>query len=703
MSLTNSTGMSSLNSGSTQVDSPELTIEDIKKNKNAQTLGAWVQSVYSEMKSSRQQIQLSWCMNLSMYYGKQYTELLPRNGRLVTPPAPRYRVRTVVNRIRPAIRTELARLTSQKPSASVVPASSDDEDLFAAYAGEQVWESLTGSSHGNLAMHFNQTAFWLAITGVGFLKTWWNPDKLDKDNNNMPGDIEFGCVTPFHLFVPDLREVSLEGQPYIVNAYVKPLQWVKQYYGDNLNFDPVPDVVASNEILEDVYLGLGNAGKTQPDSVLCLELWAKEGAHPLLPNGGMIHVINRQVVSMYPDGIPYSHGLYPFTKFEHIPTGKFYPDSVITDITPLQREYNRGRSQVIENKNRMAKLNYVYAAGSIDPSKITTEPGQAIPYKLGMPPPQQMPLQPLPAYVMQDLDRTLMDLEDITGQHQVSKGGVPPGVTAATAISYLQERDDSLLNHTYTSIEQGMEDVAKKTLSLVVQYWDIPRMVRVTGATGAFDSFMLSGAKLQNGTDIRMEGGSSLPTSKAARQAFIMDLMKMGFISPQDGLKILDIGGVQKLYETLKVDESQAQRENIKLKRLTPEEIQGQQEQFQMMQQQGDPSTLDTQTGQPLQPPPPVAVNTWDNHDVHIRIHNNYRKTQAFELLSEEVKAAFEQHVQAHMAAITSAMQEVQQFQQQAGGMPTPPVSPQQGPEEEATEPADNMQEEGMEGPPPGG
>lgn len=730
MSSTVPTGKLSRALASIQKRSPDTTVpsqtdksvslDDLQNSKDAEELAAWVRKIYQDMKSSRNRIQLQWALNLSMYYGNQYMDLLPKLNKLAAPPVPRHRVRMIVNRIRPAIRTELARLTSQRPSATVIPASSDDEDMFAAYAGEQVWESITSSSHADLKRHFKQTVFWTVITGNGFLKTWWDPEKLDLDNN-IKGDICYGAVTPFHLFVPDLREQNIQDQPYLLNAYTKPVEWVKSYYGKDLVVNP--DSSGSNEILDDVYLGLNASSSTEPDSVLCMEVWVKPGGHRLLPQGGMIHVINKQVVAMYREGLPYDHGRYPFTKFEHIPTGKFYADSVITDLISLQREYNRGRSQIIENKNRMAKLQFRYAIGSIDPTKITTEPGQAIGYKLGLPPPEPMPLQSLPPYVMQDLDRTLMDIEDLTGQHQVSKGQVPPGVTAATAISFLQEKDDSLLSHTYDSVEAGMEDIARQTLSLVVQYWDVPHIVRVAGANAGFDSFMLSGSKLKNGTDIRMEGGSSLPTSRAARQSFIMDLMKMGFIDPNEGLKILEVGGVQKLYENLKVDEAQAQRENIRMKRMTPEDILNAQQQLmqqqmgqmpgqmpgQMQQQMGqmpgmDPiqqspmqqsGPVDMQTQQPLDvgAMPVVPVNTWDNHDVHIKIHNNYRKTQAFELLSDEVKTEFEKHVNAHLMAVTSAMQEVQNFQQMGG-------PPAQGPQEEMTEPSDNSQEEGMESPP---
>jgi hypothetical protein len=331
-----------------------------------------------------------------------------------------------------------------------------------------------------------------------------------------------------------------------------------------------------------------------------------------------------------------------------------------------------------------------------------------------------MPLQPLPGYVIEELNRNVLDMEDISAQHQVSKGNVPSGVTAATAISYLQERDDSVLTHTYNSVEQGHEKIAKQVLALAVQYWDVPRTIKVTGTDGAFDAMAFKGSDIKSGTDIRMEGGSALPVSKAARQAFIMDMMKMGFIPPDQGLRIMEIGGVQKLYDQLQIDERQAQRENLRMKALTPEQIQAHNDminQWNMQQQQvqmqaaivppemadvmgqpaanpdemnmpgaagvmpEDPDTVDTQTGMPLKPPELIPVNTWDNHAVHIEVHNRFRKSQAFEMLDDDHKELFEIHVSTHAMALNQSAQNADPNAlggmggEMAGGQPPAPDS----------------------------
>ena len=288
--------------------------------------------------------------------------------------------------------------------------------------------------------------------------------------------------------------------------------------------------------------------------------------------------------------------------------------------------------------------------------------------------PAPLPLQPLPNYVIQELDRILNDWNDLAGQHEVTQGQVPPGVTAATAISYLQERDESKLTPTFDSLEEGIEKMAQLSLSYVNEFWDIPRIVRITGPDGSFDAQAFKGSDLDRNIDIRIEAGSALPVSKAAKQALLMDLMKMGFISPNQGLQLMDMGNLNKLYDQLQIDQRQAQRENLRMSKVTPEML----EEYNMtnaqaMQQsemtgQPPPFGIDELTGAPLMPPLIVPVNTWDNHQAHIEYHNQFRKGQSFEMLPQEQKTLFEAHVNSHIEAL--GLETVTQDPREAAGLP---------------------------------
>src|SRR5436190_2706492 len=647
----------------------------------------WAKEQYVNIRNARTTTERQWYLNLAFFLGKQNVALVrPTVGpitttRLWVPPAPYYRSRPVINRIRSTIRTELAQLTGNRPNASVVPASSEDRDMYAAMAGEQIWYNLY--TEQKLRAKIRTSMWWTLICGTGFMKCYWDYDKgpVDETTQQPLGDVCFIPETPFHVLVPDFREISLEGQPWLIHAQAKSPEFIKMHYPDAM-----PSSTNASEILEDSFLNLAGTktGQNQK-SVLVLECWIKPGQHPQFPDGAFYTVVGDKIVQGY-QGLPFTHGQFPFAKFDHIPAGKFYSTSLVEDLIPLQKEYNRTRGQIIEAKNRMAKPQLVAARGSVDPSKITTEPGQVIEYIPGFPEPKPMALTPLPSYVLQELERIIQDWNDIAGQHEVTHGQVPPGVTAATAISYLQERDESKLSHTFDSLEEGIEQIAKMALSYVHDYWQTERIVRVTGPDGSFDAMAFKGSDLENNLDIRIEAGSALPTSKAAKQALIMDLMKMGFIDPQKGLEVMDMGGINKIYEQVQVDRRQAMRENLKMGQVTGDIMEQYNQQNAMMMQQNPEQFAG------LVPPIIVPVNTWDNHRMHIEVHNDYRKGQAFEQLPEETRALFEAHVQQHIEAI--GLETITMDPRSAAGLPPLPLDEQVQPQDAGSPGPDPMPQE---------
>ncbi len=117
-----------------------------------------------------------------------------------------------------------------------------------------------------------------------------------------------------------------------------------------------------------------------------------------------------------------------------------------------------------------------------------------------------------------------------------------------------------------------------------------------------------------------------------------MDLMKMGFVPPEKGLEMLNLGGVEKVYDDYLVDIRQAQRENIRM---------AQSEQ--------------------------VTANDYDNHDVHIEIHNKYRKGQEYEALDDQAKMIYNDHVASHTQASVSGLKPGGVQIDPATGQPVPP------------------------------
>lgn len=495
----------------------------------------------------------------------------------------------------------MAKVVKERPRAFVIPASGDDEDLSAARAGEAIYEHSYRTL--NVKRIMRRASFWTITTGTAFIKDWW--DNSVKDGENV-GKMQVECVTPFHLLVPDLTEEELEYQPYIIHEMSKSPEWIKEKF----NHDIQPNSFSSGDMLEQKFLSAVGVQEHGKEYVSVREIWIKPCGK--FPRGAHILWAGDTILSKT-EGWVFQHGEYPFTKINHIPTGRFYGDSVIIDLIPIQKEFNRTRSQLIESKNRMAKPQLVAARGSIDPNKVTSEPGLVIFYTPGFNPPQPLPLTAIPNYVPQELDRCLADMDDISSQHEVSRGQTPPGVTAATAISYLTEQDETKLAFTIESIEEAHEKLGRHFLHHAQQFWNSGRAVRVVGENGSFDVEVFRGSDLRGNADLKIEAGSAMPQSRAAKQAFITEIGKMGWITPDKALKYLDMAETNRMFEELSIDIRQQERENLRLMR-------------------GEE----------------VPVNDWDNDEVHLATLDNFRKKQQFEHLPDNVKEFFHQHAMLH-------------------------------------------------------
>ena len=653
-----------------------LALEQARLEKKKLAWASWVNTEYEKCKQGRANAERQWYINLAFYNGRQNVAPVSISGtgfKLTVPNVPPWRIRLVVNKVRSAIRRETAKLASARPIPTVVPSTGEDEDHNAARVAEQLLK--TAFSGAEFENCYRSWLWWGSVCGTSFLKSYWDSTAIDKDAQLPPtpftgldgqpvmgqdgqplmmeslpvkGMIKYERITPFHIYVPDLLSEDLQKQAYIVHVTTRSPAWIKRHFPDVV---PTPDAKSSNTIMETAFLTKG-AQEQILDTCLIKEMWLKPDAHPDFPQGGVITVVNDKVAQVQ-ETWPWPFDEYPFYKYSGIPTGGFYGDSIIVDLIPLQKEYNKTRSQMVEIKNVMGKPKFFYQKGSVNPRQISSEPGQGIPYEVGFNPPVPMAGMEVPVSMHNELDRLIQDFDDISGQHEVSRGKNPGQVTSATAIAFLQEQDDSLLNHQVASIESAIEMLGKHYLKYVTTFWDNPRLIKVAGKDNSFEAVSWKGNDLKGNTDVKVQTGSALPYSKAARQAMVTEFMQNGWFDVATGMELMQLGGFDKIVDELLVDKKQAGRENQKMLKLNPQDI------AQAMQppvgQDGRPM-VNPETGEPAQPRPLISVNSWDNHEAHVLYHNQFRKTQEFELASDEVKMQFELHTQYHQQALSMLM-----------------------------------------------
>jgi hypothetical protein len=114
-----------------------------------------------------------------------------------------------------------------------------------------------------------------------------------------------------------------------------------------------------------------------------------------------------------------------------------------------------------------------------------------------------------------------------------------------------------------------------------------------------------------------------------------MDAMKNGLLPPDMGMEMLGIAGIDRIFQNLMVDRRQAERENLKM-------------------------SLGIQ----------VMANDYDNHGLHLEVHNRFRKTQEYELLDPNNQQLFEVHCAQHQMYQFNAIQESQTSGLEMPGLP---------------------------------
>jgi hypothetical protein len=578
--------------------------------KIAQTTRDW----YNKCKAARMSEVRVWYKNLDMYQGRQFTEWDNNLKIMVEPTGPDYEPRIALNVLEPAMRTELAKTSSNKPTASIAPASNDQSDIMAAEAAEQVWESFYLDSRYQTEI-FSDANFWRAICGNGFIKVFMDyteidwaateaaqqqanqqaaqaqqdamqqgigdiapPPPMDADGDvdvdPVYGVIRAESIPPFNIFVPDLTELRLQRQDYVIHAYTMNAEKAKVVYKNQTPANWQPTTVAAAATMLNSHLGVKGGNTAKLDSVEVLEMWVKPNVSKLFPKGGLVITVGDEIVAMSDpdDGMPYDHNLFPFAHLYSIETGRFYRKSVVQSLTPVQNEINRTYAQLIKAKNLMTKPQFFYQEGSLDPRRITSRAGLYIPVKPGFSTPTAVPMQGMPAYVMQLVQSMNTFLEDISGQHQVVSGPDSKAMSAS-GLSLMQESDDNFLSSIYDSIEAATEVVGRMYLSLVVQFWDLPRLVKVLGGERSFEAKMLTGVDIKNGCDLRIDSQSGLPISKAGRIATITDWIDKGIIDKEDGLEAMEMGTLGKVWERMGADKNAARKENITIRDLSVDDI----------------------------------------------------------------------------------------------------------------------------------
>lgn len=644
--------------------------DSAKPNLSKDGLHEWALTLQEDGESRRMPLEGRWWENLATYLGDFWTEWNPHSKTLWEPtPKPDHKARIPINLAQPAVRTEIAKLTKNRPIADVLAAGSDTQSVNSAKVGDKMlnkyaerkfslprvrrrglqWTTICGS--GGYFIDYDDTledpieiyeVAGKAVFDQRVIKGYQQQEKKGKQKGklkrgSMPqGDLVIKPLSPMSV-IYDFSQIYLEDAWWVIVTDVEDIEIAERRWGErpDAEDDAVPGVLERRLLARmDVTRTLTPQAPHAQHMARIHRLFIKPG-HPWFPKGA--HIVFTKQKLLKAENFPFRHGRLPLVMMGHIPIPTSqYDGSILEGIKGPVIELSKTESQMMDNRNLAANPPWMVPEQTrLEDDAIQNKPGHRINYTHvpNVPPPQPVQMPDLPQYV-KDLPELLKNhIQEISGQGETSQGRVPPGARSGVAIAYLQEEDDTKLGPTVQEFEEAIETMGELILETIAEKYEIPRTVTIYPKRGGEpDVFDFYGDMLKGCAGVEVQAGSGLPRSKAAKQQFILDLWDRKLEQdPRKVREMLELSEGEP--DEWDIDLDQAERENRKMEK-------------------GEE----------------VKAEEWQNHPAHLYQHHRKMKTAEYEDWDDQRKELYVEHCQEHETFVRDQQQQL--AAQQPGGAP---------------------------------
>ncbi|MCH5161699.1 MAG: hypothetical protein J1G04_06685, partial [Clostridiales bacterium] len=329
------------------------------KREYEEDLIADIKRDYDARAEARRPFETQWRLNINFYMGNQFCTALP-TGEIADVERDYYwQEREVFNHVSSLVETRQAKLNSVRPTLTVRPFSSDDNDIKTAKNSSKILSSTCDKldMDGVLA----EGTMWSEICGTAFYYVGWDDQAgLDIGDGTHEGDVTIDVVSPFEIYPDNVGAQNLDDCRSIIRARAVPVDEIKRIYGktvkpeniDVASFAQIPN--GGGLVSESVINKLSSAAAA--DSAVVIERYTlptKE--HPR----GVYAVVANGVLLSYGD-LPYRNGVdgkytFPFIKQVSLnAAGCFFGTSIVERSIPVQRAYNAVKNRKHEFLNRLS-------------------------------------------------------------------------------------------------------------------------------------------------------------------------------------------------------------------------------------------------------------------------------------------------------------------------------------------------------------
>lgn len=345
-------------------------------------------------------------------------------------------------------------------------------------------------------------------TGTAITQIAW-----DEEMHNGKGNVAL-IRWPIEAFLWDPAAEDIQEARALIKVAWHPLSWYAARYPEQAKHIAAEDSAYSDVGLPDSWHA--RLANDEPRAML-MEYWYR--LYDAAKKRWTVNVAimaGRALLEHQED--VYAHGMYPFVldvfdPVEGLPVG----DGMVMELAPMMRYVNRYAHYIDENLRMSSKGRLLAREGAeIDMEALADWTRDIIMgQRVSEEDVRWLQSKPLPQMAPQQMMQFQADIKQDSGQNQFTRGETAGGVTAASAISALQEAGGKITRLRTNVLQQGFKKIAEQVLWLVAQFYDGDRTQLVTGKDGKPRQIDMDAARLMGSK--RKKGGALPPPPYAVQ------------------------------------------------------------------------------------------------------------------------------------------------------------------------------------------
>ena len=237
----------------------------------------------------------------------------------------------------------------------------------------------------------------------------------------------------------------------------------------------------------------------------------------------------------------YDHGMYPFV------LDVMYPDEdspvgfgLVDIIKNPQLYIDKLDSLISKNALIAGKTRYmVKDSGGLNEMELTDLSRDIIHVAgaVGDENIRELQAKPLQPFIVQHRQNKINELKEVAGNRDFQQGDTRGGVTAASAITALQQAGEKLARDMIQESYNAYQSVIYLCIELMRQFYDTPRSYRIDQDNGRREYIRFSNRTLGKGRraefDIAVSAEKNNPFSRISQNQTLTELWKMGVFQPE--------------------------------------------------------------------------------------------------------------------------------------------------------------------------